>query len=143
MPPIYLDYNATTPIDPAVLEAMMPYLREHFGNPSSTHAYGRKTHEAVDKARGQVAELLGADADEIIFTSGGSEASNQALKGSVFATLYGTVGGGARRLASSRARSSTRRRFSPANSSAASAAGSPSRPSIATAGSISTPFAGP
>jgi cysteine desulfurase len=96
MPPIYLDYNATTPIDPAVIEAMMPYLREHFGNPSSTHTYGRKTHEAVGKARGQVAELLGAQADEIVFTSGGSEASNQAIKGSVFATFHGTVGGGDR-----------------------------------------------
>jgi cysteine desulfurase len=96
MTPIYLDYNATTPIDPAVLEAMAPYLREHFGNPSSTHAYGRAAHEAVETARRQVAELLGAQTDEIIFTSGGSEASNQALKGSVFATVRGIFGRWAR-----------------------------------------------
>jgi len=85
MTAIYLDYNATTPLDPAVLEAMLPYLREHFGNPSSTHAFGIAAHEAVDLARRQVAEMLGAEADEIVFTSGGSEASNHALKGIVFA----------------------------------------------------------
>jgi cysteine desulfurase len=96
MTPIYLDYNATTPIDPAVLEAMLPYLREHFGNPSSTHAYGRAAHEAVETARRQVADLLGAQADEIIFTSGGSEASNLALKGAVFATVRGIFGRWAR-----------------------------------------------
>jgi cysteine desulfurase len=96
MTPIYLDYNATTPIDPAVLDAMLPYLREHFGNPSSTHAYGRTAHEAVETARRQVADLLGAQADEIIFTSGGSEASNHALKGAVFATVRGIFGRWAR-----------------------------------------------
>jgi cysteine desulfurase len=85
MIPIYLDYNATTPIDPAVVESMIPYLRDHFGNPSSTHAFGKAAHDAVDKARGQVAELLGAQPEEIIFTSGGTEATNQALKGAVFA----------------------------------------------------------
>jgi cysteine desulfurase len=89
MDPIYLDYNATTPIDPAVLEAMLPYLRSHFGNPSSTHAYGKLTHDAVEKARTQVAALLGASPDEIIFTGGGTEASNHALKGAVFARLLG------------------------------------------------------
>jgi cysteine desulfurase len=82
---IYLDYNATTPLDPAVVEAMLPYLREHYGNPSSTHAPGKRAHEAVEAARRQVAELLGADADEIVFTGGGTEASNHAIKGSVFA----------------------------------------------------------
>src|SRR5438552_6654225 len=85
MNPIYLDYNATTPLDPAVVEAMLPYLREHFGNPSSSHAFGKTAHEAVDQARTQVAELLGAQPDEIVFTSGGTEASNHALKGAVFA----------------------------------------------------------
>ncbi|MGH8682149.1 MAG: cysteine desulfurase family protein [Burkholderiales bacterium] len=85
--PIYLDYNATTPVDPAVLEAMLPYLREHFGNPSSQHAYGRRTHEAVEHARGQVARLLGAHPDEIVFTSGGTEATNHAVKGAAFAAF--------------------------------------------------------
>src|SRR5205823_991900 len=81
MPPIYLDYNATTPIDPAVREAMLPYRTEHFGNPSSTHAYGKIAHDAIEKARAQVAALIGAEPDEIVFTGGGSEASNQAIKG--------------------------------------------------------------
>lgn len=57
MKPIYLDYNATTPVDPEVLETMLPYLKEHFGNPSSSHSYGKLTKEAVDKAREQVAKL--------------------------------------------------------------------------------------
>jgi cysteine desulfurase len=91
MGPIYLDYNATTPIDPGVLKAMLPYLGEHFGNPSSTHAYGRIAHEAVDRARGQLAGLIGANADEIVFTGGGSEASNLAIKGAVFAKLSGLL----------------------------------------------------
>jgi cysteine desulfurase len=90
--PIYFDYNATTPIDPAVLEAMLPYLREHFGNPSSSHVYGRTAHQAVDRARQQVADLLGARPDEIVFTGGGSEASNHAIKGAVFAKLRGIFG---------------------------------------------------
>jgi len=85
--PIYLDYNATTPIDPAVVEAMLPYLREHFGNPSSAHAYGARGHAAVERARGEVARLLGANPDEIIFTSGATEATNHALKGAAYAAL--------------------------------------------------------
>ncbi|HEV3145637.1 MAG TPA: cysteine desulfurase family protein, partial [Gemmataceae bacterium] len=87
MKPIYLDYNATTPIDPAVHDAMAPYLREHFGNPSCKHAYGTLAHEAVEKARQQVAGLLHADREEIVFTGGGSEASNHAIKGAVFGRL--------------------------------------------------------
>lgn len=90
--PIYLDYNATTPLDPAVIEAMLPYLRDHFGNPSSSHPYGKRAHEAVDRARRQLAGLLGAQPEEIVFTGGGTEASNQALKGVLFAKLHGIFG---------------------------------------------------
>jgi cysteine desulfurase len=89
MKPIYLDYNATTPIDPAVLDAMLPYLKEGFGNPSSSHALGKFAHDAVERARSQVAALLGAKPGEIIFTSGGTEASNHALKGTIFARMKG------------------------------------------------------
>jgi cysteine desulfurase len=83
--PIYLDYNATTPVDPAVVEAMPPYLREHFGNPSSDHAYGERARRAVDAARAQLAGLVGATPDEIVFTGGGSEADNLAIKGVAYA----------------------------------------------------------
>jgi cysteine desulfurase len=83
--PIYLDYNATTPVDPAVVEAMLPYLREHFGNPSSDHAYGERARRAVDAARAQLAGLVGAAPDEIVFTGGGSEADNLAIKGVAYA----------------------------------------------------------
>jgi cysteine desulfurase len=82
MQTIYLDHNATTPVDPRVLEVMLPYLREHFGNASSkTHAYGWKANEAVEAARAHVAALLGADPREVIFTSGATEANNIALLG--------------------------------------------------------------
>jgi len=81
--PIYLDHNATTPIHPDVVDAMLPYLREHFGNPSSSHIYGRRAHDGVARARGQVAGLLGCDDDEVIFTSGGTEANNLAIRGVV------------------------------------------------------------
>lgn len=83
--PVYLDYNATTPVDPAVLEAMLPYLAEHFGNPSSTHAYGTAAAEGVGRARGQVAGLLGCAPEEVVFTSCASESTNQAIKGAAFA----------------------------------------------------------
>jgi len=78
---IYLDYNATTPIDPAVAQAMWPFLTEYYGNPSSGHALGRICHEAIEDARGHVANLLGADRDEIVFTSGGTESNNLAIQG--------------------------------------------------------------
>jgi len=81
MKPIYLDYNATTPVDPEVAETMLPYLTEHFGNPSSSHWYGVQSKKAVETARKQVADLIFANSDEIIFTGGGSEANNLAIKG--------------------------------------------------------------
>lgn len=79
--PIYLDYNATTPLTPEVIAAMRPFLEEHFGNPSSSHPYGRRAHQAVEKARSQVAALIGAAPDEVYFTSGGTEANNLAIRG--------------------------------------------------------------
>lgn len=85
--PIYLDYNATTPVAPEVLDAMLPYLREEFGNPSSTHPYGRRARQAVERAREQVAALLGASPEEIFFTSGGTEANNLAIRGVAEARL--------------------------------------------------------
>jgi len=85
MKPIYLDYNATTPIDPAVGEAMLPYINEHFGNPSSSHIYGREAKKAVEKARKQIADMLHCEIDELVFTSGGSESNNWAIKGVAFA----------------------------------------------------------
>ena len=87
MKPIYLDYNATTPIDPEVAEAMRPYIFECFGNPSSSHWYGLQTKKAVEKARDQVADLINCSPDEVVFTSGGSESNNYAIKGAAFANL--------------------------------------------------------
>jgi cysteine desulfurase len=78
---IYLDYNATTPIAPSVQEAMLPFLTEHFGNPSSSHLLGRAAAEAIEDARGHVASLLNADRDEIVFTGCGTESNNLALWG--------------------------------------------------------------
>jgi cysteine desulfurase len=90
MTPIYLDHNATTPVDAGVLQAMLPYLRDDFGNPSSAHTLGVRARDAVETARVKVAALIGATPDEIIFTSGGTEASNIAIRGAV--RIYGSRG---------------------------------------------------
>ncbi|MBI4639161.1 MAG: cysteine desulfurase NifS [Candidatus Tectomicrobia bacterium] len=82
---VYLDHNATTPLDPEVFEAMLPYLKETFGNPSSTHQFGRKARVALDEAREKVAKFLGARPSEIVFTSGGTEADNLAIRGVISA----------------------------------------------------------
>ena len=88
---IYLDYNATTPVDPRVAEAMLPYLMRVYGNPSSGHALGREAREAVERARDEVATCLGCDPGEVFFTSGGSEADNWAIRGVVEARGGGHV----------------------------------------------------
>jgi cysteine desulfurase len=89
--PIYLDYGATTPCDPRVVDAMVPWLREHFGNPASrSHAWGWEAEAAVERAREQVAQLVGADPREIVWTSGATESNNLALKGA--AQFYKTRG---------------------------------------------------
>ena len=89
--PIYMDYGATTPVDPRVVDMMVPWLREHFGNPASrSHAWGWEAEAAVEKARVQVAELIGADPREIVWTSGATESNNLALKGA--AHFYKTRG---------------------------------------------------
>ncbi len=82
---VYLDYAATTPIDPTVREAMLPYLGERFGNPSSVHSFGQSVRRAIDRARDSIAEGIGADSSEIYFTSGGTEADNTALLGILIA----------------------------------------------------------
>ena len=82
--PVYLDYNATTPLAPEVAKAMLPYLEEAYGNPSSLHWAGLPARDAVEEARSQVAALLCCDATEIVFTSGGTEANNHAIKGLFF-----------------------------------------------------------
>ncbi len=81
MDPIYLDYNATTPIDPQVAVAMLPYIHQQYGNPSSSHLPGVAAKDAVESARGQLADMLGSKEEEVIFTSGGTESNNHAIKG--------------------------------------------------------------
>ena len=78
---IYLDYNASTPVDPRVLQEMLPYLKEKFGNPSSSHPYGVALKAGIEQARERVAALLGCAATEIIFTSGATESNNMVIKG--------------------------------------------------------------
>ena len=85
---IYLDYAATTPMDPEVLKAMLPYFTDRFGNPSSIHSFGQEAKAAVEKARREIASFLGAKQDEIIFTSGGSESDNFAIKGVAYANKH-------------------------------------------------------
>ena len=87
---IYLDYNATTPVEPAVAEAMRPFILEQYGNPTSVHAFGQVSRRAIEAARSEVATLIGARSEEITFTSGGTEASNMAIKG--VARLRGGAG---------------------------------------------------
>jgi cysteine desulfurase len=89
--PIYMDYGATTPVDPRVVDAMIPWLREHFGNPASrSHAWGWEAEEAVEKARADVASLINADPREVVWTSGATESNNLAIKGA--AHFYGARG---------------------------------------------------
>ena len=88
MSDIYLDYNATTPIDPQVAEAMLPYIHGLFGNPSSGHSFGQGAREGINRARRQVADLLGCGEDDLIFTSGGTEANNHAIKGAAWANRH-------------------------------------------------------
>ena len=92
---IYLDHNATTPLDPRALEAMMPYLTGHHGNPSSAHRFGRAARAAVDTAREQVAELVQAHPSQVVFTSGGTEANNFAIKGAAADAGPGSIAIGA------------------------------------------------
>src|SRR6202040_2126151 len=89
----YLDYNATTPVDPAVLEAMLPFLTDNFGNASSIHSAGQRARAAVDRARDSVAALLGAKPFEIVFTSGGTESDNLAILGLISAVAPKSAGG--------------------------------------------------
>src|SRR5690554_1230494 len=91
--PIYMDYAASAPLKPGVLEAMMPWLTDGFGNASSVHRWGRAARRAIDEARERVAAAIGCRPGEIVFTSGGTEADNLALKGVAWAAAQGTERG--------------------------------------------------
>ena len=84
---VYLDHAATTPVRPEVFEAMIPYLTERFGNPSSIHSFGREARMELDRARERTAALIGARPEEIVFTGGGSEADNHAIRGAALSVL--------------------------------------------------------
>jgi len=109
---VYLDHNATTPLDERVLEVMLPWMRGRFGNPSSIHSMGREARGALDTAREQVAQLVGAHPSQIIFTSGGTEANNCALKGVAFRSSVGRMAIGAIEHASVRSPATSLERFS-------------------------------
>lgn len=94
-PTVYLDHNATAPLDPAALAAMGPFLREEFGNPSSRHDYGRRARAAVEKARAQTARAVGAKPDEVVFTASGTESNNTFIKGAALMSPRGVVAVGA------------------------------------------------
>ena len=81
---VYLDYGASTPVDKRVLDAMLPYFRERFGNPSSIHGIGREAKDALEQARENIAQVVKAQPEEIYFTSGGTESNNHAIKGVLF-----------------------------------------------------------
>src|SRR5215510_8653337 len=89
---VYLDYSASTPTDPRVVEAMMPYFTEVFGNASSAHSFGRKAEDAIENARHTVAKVLNCKPQEVVFTSGGSESDNLALRGAAWASRQKTGG---------------------------------------------------
>ena len=89
--PVYFDHNATTPLDPRVLEGMLPYLAAQFGNASSRHEYGRAARRAIDQARQRVACAVGAHPTEVVFTSGGSEANNLFIKGAAACLAPGLI----------------------------------------------------
>jgi len=88
---VYLDHNASTPVHPEVVEAMLPYFSERFGNPSSVHGFGREAREGLETAREQVAHFLRAGKDEVVFTSGGTESDNMAVKGVAMARRQGHI----------------------------------------------------
>src|SRR5271169_1066611 len=94
----YFDYNATTPVDPDVLAAMLPYFSAEYGNPNSIHSFGQRARGAVERARASVAALIGARPSEIVFTSGGTEADNLAIFGVVGGVVGGAGGSGPRHI---------------------------------------------
>ena len=130
---IYLDFNASTPIAPEVAAVMRPFLDSHFGNPSSGHWAGQPARDAVETARREIASLLQCDADEVLLTSGGSEANNHVIKGTVFGASSATP-----HLITTRW--NTRPSSNPVASSSGSVRGSPPCRSTGTASSTQMTF---